>query len=269
MRRGRFALTLCAVLGLAAGSVGLSSCGGGGGGSPAPLATIAPPKGVAQQTSRQDTGTPLTGVQITLHNSTDRGTTLTMTVEPEDADWGDVMPEIEPYNAGSLQNFQKLGNTFNYRFDCASGYNGDATITMVVTDLHGGQVEESVSFTCSSISPPPATIAPPEGVARQTSRQDMDTGTPLTGVQITLGSSTGRRTNLTLTVEPVGADWGGIVPEIEPYNAGSLRYFQNLGDNFYHRFECASGYNGDATITMVVTDLHGGRAEESVTFTCT
>ena len=142
-------LAVCAVLGIAAGSFALSSCGGGGGGgggggarTSAPHAVITPPGG------RTSPVIPLTGVNVVLRSSTSRTTHMIMSTEPEGSEWSGITFDVEPYYAGTPCCTHNINGDLWFRVDCATGYTGEAVAKVDVTDPGGNRAVGSRSFTC-------------------------------------------------------------------------------------------------------------------------
>ncbi len=150
-RPGNVLLAACTVLGIAAGSFALSSCGGGGGGgggggsarTSGPFAVITPP-------GRQYTGVPLTGVNLVLHESKARWARLRVSTEPVGSLWSGIEFHVEPYYAGTAccsQTFT-FSDDVMFRVNCRSGYKGEAVARVKVRDLGGNRAEETLAFTC-------------------------------------------------------------------------------------------------------------------------
>lgn len=147
MRRSNFALAACLTIAVAAGSIGLSSCGGGksgtgrasgpfGSGRATAQATIVPPEN------------RLTGAQVTLQNPENRETYMRITPAPANAQWTSLNFDIDPFDAGEMCCYQSYAGILYVKFTCANGYVGDVTITTILSDSQGHSVEEAVQFTC-------------------------------------------------------------------------------------------------------------------------
>ncbi len=147
-RPGNVLLAACTVLGIAAGSFALPSCGGGGGGgggarTSGPFAVIMPP-------GRQYSGVPLTGVNLVLQNSGARWARLRVSTEPVGSLWSGIQFFVEPYYAGTpccSQTFH-FSDDVLFRVNCARGYKGEAVARVKVNDLGGNRAEETFTFTC-------------------------------------------------------------------------------------------------------------------------
>ena len=143
MHRKSVQVKACLLLASAAGLALLSACGGGGGGGgvSGPQATITPRNRVA---------VPLTGVSIVLGSSTSRRANMRMSPQPDGSNWSGIVFFVEPSNAGDFCcNHRSLNNNdVTFRFDCATGYTGDAVVRLEVNDLGGNKAEGTLQFTC-------------------------------------------------------------------------------------------------------------------------
>lgn len=147
MRRSSIVLTACLVFASAAGSVGLSSCGGGKSGSAGGNARLGS-RSSPSQTTITPPGPRLTGVQITQQGAQSRQTSLRIVPEPASADWSNLNFEIVPHDAGQMCCYNRFNQYSFVTFNCSNNYIGEAEITTIVSGTDGRSFEEAVSFDC-------------------------------------------------------------------------------------------------------------------------
>ena len=250
MRGSSFALKACVVLGFVAGSVMLSSCGGGGASAP----RVVPAASGGGTAVREATITP-PGNRAPVAVGSIPAQTLTVGGNPSSVDvapyFRDPDNNLLAYSAtssrpgtvtasmsGSMVSLTPVSAGTATVTITAAGRNADATQTVVTT------VQE-----LEKVQPPV-----PENA--------------LTGLEVRLQGSQARKTTMRITVEPEDAVLSYFDYEIDPIEAGAMCCYQSFAESIYISFDCSVSYTGDATFTFVVGDTNGRTIRDSVSFAC-
>ena len=278
MRRCRFALTAFVTIAIATSSVVLSSCGGG--------STLVPDVVLTPSASRIP--------EIVITPAANRAPRAEGAIPAQTLTAGVNAPAVDvtPYFRDPDNDGLTYSATSNRPGIVTAGMSGGtltlapvsagtATVTVAASDGDAGAtqtvattVREPENGGSAGTTRPPSTTEPePEnggsaGTTRPPSTTEPEPENGLTGLRVDLQRTQGRETRMRMTLEPAGAAWSRINFDIDPADAGGMCCYQSFAESIYFRFTCSDDYNGNSTITILVSQPNGPTVDESVAFTC-
>lgn len=194
---------------------------------------------IVDQTTAEDT--PLTGIEFTIGDAETADGDLVVTASSSNTT---LFPPGSITLGGSGANRTILLNPAANEF-------GTATITITVTDAHGGETTETFVVTVTAVNDPPVIDA----IANQTVAMD----DAIVDLPITIGDIETDAAALTLTGSSSNT---ALIPNSNIVFGGS-------GANRTVTITPAPGQVGTATITVTVTDADGGTATRTFQVTVT
>ena len=258
--RSVVARAACLILGVVLATVGLSACGSGGGGSSAP------------EEVNPSSGNRASDIVITP--STRRASDIVITPPGAPRAVGSIPSQTltTGANAGLVDvapYFQDPDNdqlTYLAVSEHPSILGVSVTgSTVILTPLSAGTARVTVTASDGNASAT-QTIAATVRVPENSLLMRLVPEIMLTGVEFVVERAQTRRSLLTVTPQPAGAELPSLSFRWDQGSiAGRASYLDTLGSSAYFWFRCAEGFNGDVTIKLTFSR---SPIEKYVSLTC-